>query len=74
MATSLPHRAEAAIRVWSTIDPEVERLQKLVDDERQGILHGVLEELIGFEQSRDRDPDLLRWSLDEFFRAALESR
>lgn len=33
-ATALPHRAEAAIRVWSTLDPEVATVQHSVDVER----------------------------------------
>ncbi|QTI69013.1 TetR/AcrR family transcriptional regulator [Gordonia polyisoprenivorans] len=37
-AASLPHKAEAAIRVWSTTDRDVEILQRSVDLERKHIV------------------------------------
>ncbi|MFE6922067.1 TetR/AcrR family transcriptional regulator [Nocardia sp. NPDC057663] len=33
-ALDLPHRAEAAIRVWSKVNPEVQAIQKAVDAQR----------------------------------------
>jgi AcrR family transcriptional regulator len=33
-AVDLPHRAEAAIRVWAGVDPVVARLQREVDEQR----------------------------------------
>ncbi|MGV9668166.1 TetR/AcrR family transcriptional regulator [Nocardia niigatensis] len=33
-ALALPHRAEAAIRVWSKVDPEVRSIQDAVDAQR----------------------------------------
>ncbi|GAB3071900.1 TetR/AcrR family transcriptional regulator [Nocardioides zeae] len=33
-AVELPHRAEAAIRVWAGVDPGVAQLQQQVDDQR----------------------------------------
>ncbi len=33
-AVDLPHRAEAAIRVWAGVDPAVAQLQQQVDDQR----------------------------------------
>ncbi|MGQ4618556.1 TetR family transcriptional regulator [Nocardia sp. R7R-8] len=35
---ALPHRAEAAIRVWSRIDPEVRAVQDVVDAQRQQVV------------------------------------
>ncbi|TPG35296.1 TetR/AcrR family transcriptional regulator [Mycolicibacterium hodleri] len=37
-ALELPHSAEAAIRVWSSIDPEVESVQVAVDQRRFDVL------------------------------------
>lgn len=35
---ALPHRAEAAIRVWSKVDPEVETVQRVVDEQRSAVV------------------------------------
>ena len=35
---SLPHGAEAAIRVWSSVDPEVHAVQAAVDQQRYDIM------------------------------------
>jgi AcrR family transcriptional regulator len=37
-ALALPHRAEAAIRVWSTVDPEVREVQEAVDVQRTQVV------------------------------------
>ncbi|MGQ4598929.1 TetR family transcriptional regulator [Nocardia sp. R6R-6] len=37
-ALELPHRAEAAIRVWSKIDPEVRAVQDAVDSQRMEVV------------------------------------
>jgi AcrR family transcriptional regulator len=42
LATALPHAAEAAIRAWATLDPEVDKAQRRVDAERQVVVHGVV--------------------------------
>lgn len=36
---TLPHSAEAAIRAWSSVDPEVQAVQREVDQQRFGILY-----------------------------------
>ena len=36
---TLPHRAEAAIRVWSSVDPEVYQIQAAVDQQRFDIVY-----------------------------------
>ena len=36
---SLPHGAEAAIRVWSSVDPEVYSVQAAVDQQRYDIMY-----------------------------------
>lgn len=38
LATGLPHRAEAAIRVWSNIDDHVRKVQASVDEERFAVI------------------------------------
>jgi AcrR family transcriptional regulator len=47
---ALPHQAEAAIRVWSAIDPEVGKLQDDVDSERFAVVYQAFVKLVG-------DPD-----------------
>lgn len=39
MALSLPHSAEAAIRAWSSVDPDVLAVQREVDQQRFEILY-----------------------------------
>jgi AcrR family transcriptional regulator len=41
------HQAEAAIRVWSAVDPEVATVQKLVDAERQQVVVEAMTKLVG---------------------------
>jgi hypothetical protein len=36
---TLPHGAEAAIRVWSSLDPQVHTLQAAVDQQRFDIMY-----------------------------------
>jgi AcrR family transcriptional regulator len=38
LALALPHRAEAAIRVWSSIDPDVRTVQAALDQRRFDVL------------------------------------
>lgn len=47
VALSLPHNAEAAIRVWSSVDPNVHRVQAEVDRERFEILYASGLEIVG---------------------------
>ncbi len=42
----LPHGAEAAIRVWSSIDPEVHELQLQVDQQRFDIMYTSAMEIL----------------------------
>ncbi|MGV0807510.1 TetR/AcrR family transcriptional regulator [Mycolicibacterium setense] len=48
-ALALPHGAEAAIRVWSSLDPDVYTVQAVVDQLRFDILFESALELIGDE-------------------------
>lgn len=43
----LPHRAEAAIRVWSSFDPDVHEVQVAVDRQRFDILNDSALEILG---------------------------
>lgn len=47
VALSLPHNAEAAIRAWSSVDPDVLRVQTEVDRERFEILYNSAMEIVG---------------------------
>lgn len=42
LAQQLPHGAEAAIRVWSTVNPQVARAQRRVDRQRREVTAGEL--------------------------------
>lgn len=42
LAVTVPHAAEAAIRVWAALDPDVGRAQRRVDDERRAALERVV--------------------------------
>jgi AcrR family transcriptional regulator len=44
---TLPHQAEAAIRVWGAIDPEVGKLQDSVDSERFAVIYQAFMQLVG---------------------------
>ena len=46
----LPHGAEAAIRVWSAIDPQVRAVQEEVDRQRFEILRDSAMEVLGDER------------------------
>lgn len=46
VALSLPHNAEAAIRAWSSVDPDVQRVQTEVDQQRFDILYESALELV----------------------------
>ncbi|MGV0737397.1 TetR/AcrR family transcriptional regulator [Mycobacterium syngnathidarum] len=50
-ALALPHGAEAAIRVWSSLDPDVYTVQAVVDQLRFDILFESALELIGDERN-----------------------
>ena len=50
-ALALPHGAEAAIRVWSSIDPDVYTVQAAVDQLRFDILYESAHELIDDERA-----------------------
>lgn len=47
VALSLPHNAEAAIRAWSSVDPDVLRVQTEVDRERFEILYNSALAIVG---------------------------
>jgi AcrR family transcriptional regulator len=48
-ALVLPHRAEAAIRVWSSIDPEVRAAQSAVDEQRFDVIFEAASAVLGDE-------------------------
>lgn len=50
VALTLPHSAEAAIRAWSSVDPEVLAVQREVDQERFDVLHDSAFEIVGDER------------------------
>lgn len=45
-ALGLPHGAEAAIRVWSSIDPEVRVVQSAIDQRRFDVLYDAAFEIL----------------------------
>lgn len=47
VALSLPHGAEAAIRSWSSVDPDVLTVQREVDQERFDVLYDSAFEIVG---------------------------
>lgn len=51
ISVDLPHRAEAAIRVWASLDPRVRRLQDDVDAERHAIVLESLRALVGDDEA-----------------------
>lgn len=53
-ALRLPHRAEAAIRTWSHLDPQVAAAQARVDAKRHEVLLGVLTRLIDDPERAER--------------------
>lgn len=44
---SLPHSAEAAIRAWSSLDPDVLAVQREVDQERFDVLYEAAFDIVG---------------------------
>ncbi|MBJ8345172.1 TetR/AcrR family transcriptional regulator [Antrihabitans sp. YC2-6] len=44
---TLPHRAEAAIRVWANVDPDVRAAQEAADKERLGVVHHAATQMLG---------------------------
>jgi len=57
LGMSLPHSAEAAIRVWAGVDPAVGAIQKTVDRER---LAAVTEAFVDLTGDPDEASDLAR--------------
>ena len=51
IAASLPHSAEGAIRVWSTIDPMVAEAQAWVDAARLEVVRETFEQLVPPEEA-----------------------
>lgn len=49
-ALDLPHRAEAAIRVWSKVDPEVRAVQDAVDAQRMQVVVHATRAILNDEQ------------------------
>jgi AcrR family transcriptional regulator len=56
----LPHGAEAAIRVWSSIDPEVYELQLQVDQLRYDVMYSSAMEVLGHQQQAQM---FARWAI-----------
>jgi len=50
VALRLPHGAEAAIRVWSSVDPNVLQIQREVDQQRFDILYSSAREIVNDER------------------------
>lgn len=50
IALALPHGAEAAIRAWSSVDPEVLEVQRAVDQERFNVIYDSAVEIVGDER------------------------
>lgn len=57
-AARLPHRAEAAIRVWSALDPAVAARQESVDRARLAVTREAFLELLGDEAEAERFAEL----------------
>jgi AcrR family transcriptional regulator len=53
-ALGLPHGAEAAIRVWSSIDPDVHAVQAAVDQQRYDIMFTSALEVLHQEHDAER--------------------
>src|SRR4029079_15769371 len=56
----LPHGAEAAIRVWSSIDPEVYDLQLQVDQLRYDVMYSSAMEILDNQQQAQM---FARWAI-----------
>ncbi|MFI9408628.1 TetR/AcrR family transcriptional regulator [Nocardia gamkensis] len=59
-ALALPHRAEAAIRVWSKVDPQVQAVQDAVDTQRMEV---VLQATRAIFVDEDEALNHARWGL-----------
>lgn len=59
-ALNLPHRAEAAIRVWSKVEPEVRLIQDAVDAQRLEVVVHATRAILGDE---DEALNHARWGL-----------
>ncbi|GAA2055473.1 TetR/AcrR family transcriptional regulator [Williamsia deligens] len=60
IAMSLPYHAEAAIRTWSSLDPEVRAVQQAVDASRYEVLVESAEAIMG---DRRRAEYFAKWSM-----------
>ena len=49
LALTVPHRTEAAIRVWSSIDADVLAVQSALDQRRFDVLHQAAFEILGHD-------------------------
>lgn len=47
VALALPHSAEAAIRSWSSVDPEVLAVQQEVDQQRYDVIYEAAFDIVG---------------------------
>jgi len=54
VTVDLPHAAEAAIRVWSSIDPDVAVVQEAVDGARLAIVQDAIRDVVKDEVDADR--------------------
>lgn len=54
VTVALPHRAEAAIRVWSTLDPTVAAVQEAVDQERLSVVRAAFREMLDDDDAAQR--------------------
>lgn len=52
-ASALPHRAEAAIRVWSASDPEVLQVQQAVDMQRYNVVRTAMAAVFDTDEDAD---------------------
>ncbi|MEO9329598.1 TetR/AcrR family transcriptional regulator [Gordonia aurantiaca] len=46
-AVALPHQAEAAIRTWANMDPDVRKVQEAADHARYKVVYDIMLELLG---------------------------
>lgn len=53
MGLNLPHGAEAAIRTWSSLDPQVHAVQKAVDKQRHDIMRESAYEILHDERQAE---------------------
>ena len=60
VAVELPHGAEAAIRVWSSLDPHVHDVQAMVDQQRFDIMYSSAYEIL---QNKRQAQVFAAWSV-----------